>query len=74
MKDKTMATNISKSIEACANHYGKDADAMRDYLLNGQEKAQKMNNRGPVVFDENGRLDSKILEAYSEYGFYISKV
>ena len=28
-----MITDISDSIEACAAHYGNDADAMRQYLI-----------------------------------------
>lgn len=66
-----MTFDISKSIDACAAHYGSEADAMRDYLLLGQEKALELNNRGPIVFDENGQLDKKIKQAYSQYGFYI---
>ena len=31
--------DISSSIEACANHYGEQADAMRSYLLDGQAAA-----------------------------------
>ena len=64
-------TDINKSIEACAAHYGEDADAMRTYLIEGNEKALKMDNRGPLKFDENGRLTSDILKSYSKYGFYI---
>ena len=36
-----MVQDISKSIEACAAHYGSDADAMREYLINGQKMALK---------------------------------
>jgi len=66
-----MQQDISKSIEACASHYGDDADAMRSYLLEGEKQALKLNNRGPIRFDENGHLAQDILDAYSEYGFYI---
>ncbi len=66
-----MPQDISKSIEACAAHYGNDADAMRDYLITGQERARSLPNRGPVKFDENGKLDPAIRAAYSKYGFYI---
>ena len=31
--------NISKSIEACAAHYGEQAEAMRDYLVAGARAA-----------------------------------
>lgn len=66
-----MVQDISDSIEACARYYGDDADAMRDYLTNGQKQALTLRNRGPIKFDENGNLDDAIREAYSEFGFYI---
>jgi len=40
-------------------------------LLAGQERALKLDNRGPIRFDENEQLDSSIREAYSRYGFYV---
>jgi len=66
-----MVQDISYSIEACARYYGDDADAMRDYLTNGQKRALTLRNRGPIKFDENGNLDDAIREAYSKFGFYI---
>ena len=50
-----MVQDISKSIEACAAHYGSDADAMREYLINGQKMALEMDNRGPIVFEQMAR-------------------
>jgi len=66
-----MVQDISKSIDACAAHYGEDADAVRQYLIEGQARALALPNRGPIRFDENGSIHSDILESYSEYGFYI---
>jgi len=63
--------DISHSIEACANHYGEQADAMRTYLLEGQAAALALPNRGPVKFTESGALADEIRAAYSEYGFYV---
>ncbi len=63
--------DISESIEACANHYGEQADAMRSYLLEGQAAALTLPNRGPLRFTESGALAEDIRAAYSEYGFYI---
>jgi len=63
--------DISHSIEACANHYGEQADAMRTYLLEGQAAALALPNRGPVKFTESGALAEEIRAAYSEYGFYV---
>jgi len=65
-----MAT-ISKSIELCASHYGSDADAMRDYLLTGQQNALQLDNRGPLTFNADGSLSTHIREAYRKYGFYV---
>ena len=47
MEEGPMVQDISKSIEACAAHYGSDADAMREYLINGQNEAFQIDNRGP---------------------------
>ena len=63
--------DISESIEACANHYGEQADAMRTYLLEGQAAALALPNRGPLRFNESGALAGEIRAAYSEYGFYV---
>ncbi len=66
-----MIRDISASIDACAAHYGDNADAMRQYLLEGQAKSVALPNRGPLLFNEEGQLDKGILEAYQTYGFYI---
>ena len=63
--------DISESIEACANHYGEQADAMRTYLLEGQAAALALPNRGRLRFTESGALADEIRAAYSEYGFYV---
>ena len=63
--------DISESIEACANHYGEQADAMRTYLLEGQAAALALPNRGPLRFTESAALADEIRAAYSEYGFYV---
>lgn len=63
--------DITQSIEACAAHYGDEADAMRSYLINGQQQALELNNRGPVKFDEHGKLHVDIRNSYSHHGFYI---
>ena len=66
-----MVQDISASIEACAAHYGDDADAVRDYLTQGQARALALPNRGTLKFDADGTVHSDILEAYAEYGFYV---
>jgi ectoine hydroxylase-related dioxygenase (phytanoyl-CoA dioxygenase family) len=71
MEDRRMTIDSSKSIEACAAHYGEDAEAMRSYLLDGERRARQLDNRGPVRFDDDGKLDQRIVDAYSRYGFYV---
>jgi len=66
-----MTLDITQSIEACAAHYGDDADAMKAYLVEGQKQALALPNRGPLKFDERGNIHPDILSAYSEFGFYI---
>lgn len=66
-----MTTDTRNSIDACAAHYGDHADAMRDYLVRGEQAALSLDNRGPIRFDETGQLAEDILEAYSRYGFYV---
>ncbi|MBX7482722.1 phytanoyl-CoA dioxygenase family protein [Qipengyuania qiaonensis] len=68
-----MVTDISASIDVCAAHYGKDAEAMRAYLVAGQERALALLNRGPIRFDDEGVLAADIRAAYSAYGFYVFK-
>ena len=63
--------DASRSIKACAAFYGDEADAMEAYLKAGEKKALELDNRGPIVFDEDGKLCSSIREAYSKYGFYV---
>ena len=66
-----MVQDITASIVACAAHYGDESDEMRAYLLDGQRKALAMDNRGPIVFEDNGQLSQHIVTAYEKYGFYI---
>lgn len=64
-------TRQPNSIDACAAHYGKDSEAMRNYLLEGERKALELPNRGTIRFNSQGRLEADILESYSKYGFYV---
>lgn len=65
--------DFSKSIDACAAHYGDEAPAVKTYMIEGQKKAYALNNRGPIRFNEDGSLHESIVHAYSECGFYIFK-
>ena len=68
-----MIQDITQSLEACASHYGQDADAVRNYLIQGQKRALALPNRGPIRFDENGDIHPDILTTYAKYGFYVFK-
>ena len=60
-----------KSIKACAAYYGPDADAVEEYLLDGEKGALELENRGPINFNSDGSLSQDIRDAYSKFGFYI---
>lgn len=64
-------SDTAKSIDACAAYYGAAAEEMKAYLLDGEQRALALDNRGPLIFDDHGDLDPAIREAYSRYGFYI---
>ncbi|MDO8433738.1 MAG: phytanoyl-CoA dioxygenase family protein [Candidatus Binatus sp.] len=51
--------------------YGRDQAAMERYRREGEERALRLGNRGPLRFDRDGKLDPAILDAYSRCGFYI---
>ncbi len=51
--------------------YGPDQAAMEQYRKNGEERALRLGNRGPLRFDREGQLDPAILNAYSRCGFYV---
>ena len=42
-----------------------------DYFAEGRERAYALGNRGPIEFDETGKLAPHITEAYWKHGFYV---
>ena len=44
---------------------------MERYRQEGEERAMRLGNRGPIRFDHDGNLDPAIFEAYSRCGFYV---
>ena len=48
--------------------YDSEAAAMQAYLAEGERKAFRLGNRGPIRFDANGRLTQDILDAYWRVG------
>src|SRR5262245_33397497 len=51
--------------------YGDDEAAMVRYRAEGEKRAARLGNRGPLVLDDEGRLDEDILAAYARCGFYV---
>lgn len=51
--------------------YGSDEEAMVAYRAEGLERAFGLGNRGPIRFDDDGRLDQAIIDSYTEHGFYV---
>ena len=51
--------------------YGADEAAMVRYREAGTTRALALDNRGPIRFDADGRLDPAIVDSYARHGFYI---
>ena len=47
------------------------AQSMSTYIEDGERRAHELGNRGPIRFDVDGNLESRILDAYWEHGFYV---
>ncbi len=58
-------------LDAPVSDYGADEEAMVRYRGDGERRALALDNRGPIRFDEQGRLDPAILDAYGRHGFYV---
>ena len=48
-----------------------DREAFEAYCQDGVERALALGNRGPMRFDDDGRLARDIVDAYNEHGFYV---
>ncbi|MEM7750752.1 MAG: phytanoyl-CoA dioxygenase, partial [Pseudomonadota bacterium] len=44
---------------------------MAIYAKEGEARAEAIGNRGPIRFDDDGRLHPDIVDAYWKHGFYI---
>ena len=44
---------------------------MGPYVADGMKRANRLDNRGPVRFDADGKLAKDILDAYRHNGFYV---
>ncbi len=50
---------------------GGEPTPWRAYCEAGRARAEALGNRGPMRFDDNGRLAQDILDAYQRVGFYV---
>ena len=62
-----MAETARAGALSAADH----AAAMKDYIRDGEARAYALGNRGPIKFDDDGRIARDILDAYWEHGFYV---
>ena len=67
---KVMNTPQTTKIITATEH----AAAMAAYIHQGEQRALSLGNRGPVKFENDGKLDSEIIEAYGRAGFYLSLI
>ncbi|MEL7158595.1 MAG: phytanoyl-CoA dioxygenase family protein [Actinomycetota bacterium] len=63
-----MTTTEASSTTPTAEQH---AAAMADYLEAGRRRAEALGNRGPLRYDDDGRLHPDIVAAYWEHGFYV---
>ncbi len=61
-----MAEPVTEALTPSAHAAG-----LSDYIEAGVARAQEIGNRGPVRYDDDGRLHPDILEAYWRHGFYV---
>ena len=54
-----------------AQHAEDQSEIMDRYVEQGELRAAKLGNRGPITFDRSGKLSKHILDAYWETGFYV---
>ena len=48
-----------------------EPDAATAYFAAGESRARALANRGPLLFDADGRLAAEIVDAYETTGFYV---
>jgi hypothetical protein len=46
-------------------------EAVARYMAEGERRAYKLGNRGPVRFTDSGDIHPEILNAYRQHGFYV---
>jgi hypothetical protein len=62
---------MNSAATAISANYGSEEAAMQAYLAEGERKAFALENRGPIRYTSDGKIDPAILDAYWHYGFYV---
>jgi len=63
---------MNEVVEAHARpSFSEHARAMAAYGEEGLRRAEQIGNKGPILFDANGRLHPDILAAYWKHGYYV---
>jgi len=66
MSNTTATPSVSPSVSD-----GREDEARRIYMRNGDARARALDNRGPVRYTAAGDIHPDILEAYWRCGFYV---
>ena len=51
--------------------YGEHEAAMVAFRRQGTRRALALDNRGPIRYDQNGKVSSEIVDSYNQHGFYV---
>ena len=58
-------------LQADRVNYGQHEAALQAYMREGEARAMRLGNRGPIRMDDSGGIHPDILEAYRRHGFYV---
>ncbi|MFP6807167.1 MAG: phytanoyl-CoA dioxygenase family protein [Pseudomonadales bacterium] len=58
-------------MSSTAANFGSQESQMQAYLAEGERRALALDNRGPILLNDDGSVDQSILDAYWKYGFYV---
>ena len=62
---------MQTTLQADRVNYGQHEAALQAYMREGEARAMRLGNRGPIRMDDSGGIHPDILEAYRRHGFYV---
>ncbi len=62
---------MQTTLQADRVNYGQHEAALQAYMREGEARAMRLGNRGPIRMDGSGGIHPDILEAYRRHGFYV---